>query len=102
MATYQFWRKLFTHLLIYLKGNGHPASLLGGDGHIYPYIKTGMATSTYSRRRGWPPIYLFWNSLSIYLPTHLSRRKWPPTTYLGADGHVYPPIWEGMATYLPI
>ena len=78
-----------------------------------------MVASTYSLRRGRPPTFLFWNSLSTYLHTHLSRRKWPPylfrrrwphlpiylgrdghlSTYVGKDGHLFI-LFTNLLTYL--
>ena len=61
-----------------------------------------MATYIDLFQWGRQPIYLFWRNSSTYLSAYLFRRGLPPIIYLGGDGHVYPPIWEGVATYLPI
>ena len=64
-------------------------------------LEESIYLSTYLCRRGWPP-------------TYLSRKTWPPLpSYLRGDGHlsthfgavyllIYLPIWEEMATHLPI
>ena len=59
-------------------------------------IQEEMATSTHLFKRGWSPI--FWSSLSIYLPTYLSKRKQPPT-YISKRR--WPPTYQSRRRWPP-